>query len=96
MANAHRHEWAFVLASTMRITRDFDAAEECVQDAFAKALASWGQQGIPVNPGAWLTTVARRRAIDLGRRHDVAIRSQRLLVTDASDARARSEFGHRR
>jgi RNA polymerase sigma-70 factor (ECF subfamily) len=68
----------------MRITRDFDAAEECVQDAFAKALASWGQQGIPVNPGAWLTTVARRRAIDLGRRHDVAIRSQRLLVTDAT------------
>ncbi len=68
----------------MRITRDFDAAEECVQDAFANALASWGQQGIPVNPGAWLTTVARRRAIDLGRRHDVAIRSQRLLVTDAT------------
>jgi RNA polymerase sigma-70 factor (ECF subfamily) len=68
----------------MRITRDFDAAEECVQDAFAKALALWGQQGIPVNPGAWLTTVARRRAIDLGRRHDVAIRSQRLLVTDAA------------
>ena len=83
MANAHRHEWAFVLASTMRITRDFDVAEECVQDAFAKALASWSQQGIPANPGAWLTTVARRRAIDLGRRRDVAIRSQRLLITDA-------------
>jgi RNA polymerase sigma factor (sigma-70 family) len=66
----------------MRITRDFDVAEECVQDAFAKALASWSQQGIPANPGAWLTTVARRRAIDLGRRRDVAIRSQRLLVTD--------------
>jgi len=67
----------------MRITRDFDVAEECVQDAFAKALASWSQQGIPANPGAWLTTVARRRAIDLGRRRDVAIRSQRLLITDA-------------
>jgi RNA polymerase sigma factor (sigma-70 family) len=82
VANAHRHEWAFVLASTTRITRDFDVAEECVQDAFAKALASWSQQGIPASPGAWLTTVARRRAIDLGRRRDVAVRSQRLLVTD--------------
>ncbi len=68
----------------MRITRDFDVAEECVQDAFAKALASWSQQGIPTNPGAWLTTVARRRAIDLGRRRDVAMRSRRLLVTDAT------------
>ncbi len=86
MANAHRHEWAFVLASTMRITRDFDVAEECVQDAFAKALSSWSEQGIPANPGAWLTTVARRRAIDLGRRRDVAMRSQRLLVTDAEES----------
>ena len=51
VANAHRHEWAFVLASTMRITRDFDVAEECVQDAFAKALATWSEQGVPTNPG---------------------------------------------
>ena len=75
-----------MLAATIRITRDFDVAEECVQDAFARALATWGQQGIPKNPGAWLTTVARRRAIDVGRRRDVAIRSQRFLVVDESDA----------
>jgi RNA polymerase sigma-70 factor (ECF subfamily) len=75
-----------VLAATIRITRDFDVAEECVQDAFARALATWGQQGIPTNPGAWLTTVARRRAIDIGRRRDVAVRSQRFLVTDDADA----------
>jgi RNA polymerase sigma-70 factor (ECF subfamily) len=75
-----------VLAATIRITRDFDVAEECVQDAFARALATWGQQGIPTNPGAWLTTVARRRAIDFGRRRDVAVRSQRFLVTDDADA----------
>jgi RNA polymerase sigma factor (sigma-70 family) len=79
---AHRHEWAFVLAATVRVTRDLDSAEECVQDAYSRALATWGQQGIPGNTGAWLTTVARRRAIDLGRRRDVALRSQRLLVTD--------------
>jgi RNA polymerase sigma factor (sigma-70 family) len=82
VANAHRYEWAFVLAATVRITRDFDVAEECVQDAFARALATWSDQGIPTNPGAWLTTVARRRAIDVGRRRDVAVRSQRFLVTD--------------
>jgi len=74
-----------VLAATLRITRDFDVAEECVQDTFARALATWGEQGIPKNPGAWLTTVARRRAIDVGRRRDVAIRSQQFLVVDESE-----------
>ncbi|MCW2639611.1 MAG: putative polymerase, sigma-24 subunit, subfamily, partial [Dactylosporangium sp.] len=62
VAEAHRREWAFVLAATVRITRDLDLAEECVQDAYARALASWGASGIPAKPGAWLTTVARRRA----------------------------------
>jgi RNA polymerase sigma factor (sigma-70 family) len=84
-----------VLAATIRITRDFDVAEECVQDAFARALATWGETGIPANPGAWLTTVARRRAIDVGRRRDVAVRSQRLLVTvdaDAGPERSDGEF----
>lgn len=66
----------------MRITRDFDIAEECVQDAFTRALATWGQRGIPTSPGAWLTTVARRRAIDLGRRRDVERRSERFLETN--------------
>jgi RNA polymerase sigma factor (sigma-70 family) len=73
-----------VLAATLRITRDFDVAEECVQDAFARALATWGENGVPANPGAWLTTVARRRAIDLGRRRDVAARSQHLLVVESA------------
>jgi RNA polymerase sigma-70 factor (ECF subfamily) len=77
-----------VLAATIRVTRDFDVAEECVQDAFARALATWSQQGIPAKPGAWLTTVARRRAIDVGRRRDVAIRSQRFLVVGDTEAAA--------
>ena len=72
------------MAATVRVTRDFDVAEECVQDAFARALATWSQSGIPKNPGAWLTTVARRRAIDIGRRRDVAVRAQRFLVMDDS------------
>ena len=57
-------------------------AEDCVQDAYAKALTAWSAQGIPGKPGAWLTTVARRRAFDLADRKDVARRALPLLVTD--------------
>jgi len=82
VADAHRREWAFVLASTVRVTRDLDLAEECVQDAYARALGTWGSTGIPGRPGAWLTTVARRRALDLLRRDATARRVLPLLVTD--------------
>ena len=57
-----------MLAATVRVTGDIDLAEECVQDAYARALATWSTDGIPAKPGAWLTTVARRRAIDVLRR----------------------------
>jgi len=69
-----------VLAATVRVTGDIDLAEECVQDAYARALATWGTGGIPEKPGAWLTTVARRRAIDLVRRDSVRDRALPLLV----------------
>ena len=82
VADAHRREWAFVLAATVRVTRDLDLAEECVQDAYARALDTWGTAGIPARPGAWLTTVARRRALDLLRRDATARRALPLLVTD--------------
>ncbi len=80
MADAHRREWAFVLAATVRVTRDIDLAEECVQDAYARALATWSTDGIPAKPGAWLTTVARRRAIDVARRGVTHDRVLPLLV----------------
>jgi RNA polymerase sigma-70 factor (ECF subfamily) len=86
VSQAHRHEWAYVFSSTLRVTRDFDVAEECVQDAYAKALTSWEDRGIPTNHGAWLTTVARRRALDLIRREDLWRRAQPLLVTGDADA----------
>jgi len=82
VADAHRREWAFVLAATVRVTRDLDLAEECVQDAYARALATWGSRGTPANPGAWLTTVARRRALDLLRRDATLRRSLPLLLDD--------------
>jgi len=68
VADAHRREWAFVLAATVRVTGDIDVAEECVQDAYARALTTWPTQGVPDRPAAWLTTVARRRGIDVLRR----------------------------
>ncbi|WP_433002343.1 RNA polymerase sigma factor [Kribbella sp. CA-294648] len=82
VANAHRHEWARVLAATVRVTRDLDLAEECTQDAYAKALAHWAANGVPDRPGAWLTTVARNRARDLLRRESVLRSALPLLVMD--------------
>jgi RNA polymerase sigma-70 factor (ECF subfamily) len=50
------------------VTGDWDLAEECAQDAFARAVETWPRDGVPRNPGAWLTTTARNRAIDRARR----------------------------
>src|SRR5689334_4395334 len=85
VAEAHRREWGFVLAATVRLTRDLDLAEECVQEAYAEALRTWGERGIPSSPGAWLTTTARRRALDLLRRDSTFTRLLPELVTDSTD-----------
>jgi RNA polymerase sigma-70 factor, ECF subfamily len=82
VAEAHRRDWARVLSATVRVTRDLDLAEECTQDAYAKALQTWGERGIPASPGAWLTTVAANRARDLLRRETVLRRLLPLLVVD--------------
>ena len=84
VADAHRREWAFVLAATVRVTRDLDTAEECVQDAFAAALTDWRTSGIPARPGAWLTTTAKRRALNVLRRRGVEQRHLPLLVDDGT------------
>ena len=80
VADAHRREWAFVLAATARVAGDIDLAEECVQDAYVAALDAWSRQGVPRNPGAWLTTAARRRAIDALRREATLRGKLPLLV----------------
>ncbi|NUO56273.1 MAG: sigma-70 family RNA polymerase sigma factor [Hamadaea sp.] len=82
VADAHRREWAFVLAATVRVTRDLDLAEECVQDAYASALSAWPTSGVPARAGAWLTTAARNRALDLLRRDQTARRHLPLLLDD--------------
>ncbi|WP_198412303.1 RNA polymerase sigma factor [Nocardioides mangrovicus] len=73
-----------MLAATVRVTRDLDLAEECVQDAYARALTVWAD-GVPRNPAAWLTTAARNRAIDLLRRQDRLRRLLPELVVDDVD-----------
>ncbi|TQS29026.1 RNA polymerase sigma factor [Microbispora sp. KK1-11] len=65
---AFREEWGQVVATLIRWTGDWDLAEECAQDAFALALRTWRRDGVPRRPGAWLTTAARNRAVDLLRR----------------------------
>ncbi len=82
VADAHRREWGFVLAATVRVTRDLDLAEECVQDAYAGALRVWEQRGIPSRPSAWLTTAARNRALDVLRREATLKRLLPWLVID--------------
>jgi RNA polymerase sigma-70 factor (ECF subfamily) len=58
-----------VLAGLIRLTGDFDAAEDALQEAYTRALALWPDAGVPANPGAWLNTVSRRIAIDRMRRN---------------------------
>jgi RNA polymerase sigma-70 factor, ECF subfamily len=69
-----------VLAATARVTRDLDAAEESVQDAYVAALEAWARDGVPDNPAAWLTTVARRRALNAMRRRRTLSTKLPLLV----------------
>jgi RNA polymerase sigma-70 factor (ECF subfamily) len=95
---AFRTDWGRVLAAVARSTGDLDLAEDSAQEAFATALRTWGRDGTPENPGAWLTTTARRHAIDVLRRRrteadrtDVAARraeraDRRDVVDEAADA----------
>jgi RNA polymerase sigma-70 factor, ECF subfamily len=63
-----REESGRIIATLIRISGSFDRAEEAMQEAFASALASWPEKGVPQNPGAWITTAAHRKLIDQSRR----------------------------
>ena len=79
-----RQESGRVIASLIRIVRDFDLAEDLLQEALAVALVRWPLDGVPDNPGAWITTTARRRAIDRLRRARTLAQKQHLLVAGSS------------
>ncbi|MER6809827.1 sigma-70 family RNA polymerase sigma factor [Spirillospora sp. NPDC000708] len=68
VAAAFREEWGRVVATLIRMTGDWDLAEECAQEAFARALERWPGDGVPRRPGAWLTTAARNHAVNRLRR----------------------------
>lgn len=86
VAQAFRGEWAQVVATLIRTTGDWNLAEECTQDAFVLALEHWKRDGVPRRPGAWLTTVARNRAIDRLRREAVGAAKLREVAAMSLDS----------
>ncbi|MEU4928736.1 RNA polymerase sigma factor [Streptomyces yokosukanensis] len=85
VATAFREEWGQVVATLIRVTGDWDLAEECAQDAFAQALERWRRDEVPRRPGAWLTTTARNRALDVLRREAVGAQKLREAAVSARD-----------
>jgi RNA polymerase sigma-70 factor (ECF subfamily) len=75
-----REEWGHAVAVLTRILGDLELAEDAVQDAFARALERWPEDGVPRKPGAWIVTTARNRAIDRIRRDRVFRQKAELLA----------------
>jgi RNA polymerase sigma-70 factor, ECF subfamily len=89
VAEAFRSNWGSVVAYLIRVTGNWDLAEECAQDAFERALKRWPRDGIPTSPAAWLKTTARNRALDRLRRTSVgAAKLKEVAMT------ARAAHGH--
>ncbi|MGW0819736.1 RNA polymerase sigma factor [Streptomyces sp. NPDC002845] len=89
METVFRIESPRVIAAVARIVRDVGIAEELAQDALVAALEQWPEQGVPDNPGAWLMTTARRRAVDLVRRKETYARKLEEVGRDLSTSEAR-------
>jgi RNA polymerase sigma-70 factor (ECF subfamily) len=79
-------EWGRVVAYLIRVTGDWDLAEECAQDAFTKAVERWPRDGVPASPEGWLKLTARNRALDLIRRATVgAAKLQEVAASMPAD-----------
>lgn len=81
-----RQESVRLVAALARMTRDVDLAEDLAQDALVAALEQWPDRGVPANPGAWLTAVAKRRAIDQFRRNETLRRRTAELAHDLEES----------
>jgi len=92
ISDAFQQEWGRIVATVIRLTGDWDLAEECAQDAFTKAAERWSRDGVPRRPGAWLTTVARNRALDHMRRDQLGVsKLQEVAVLNLTDGAAADE-----
>ena len=82
-----RDEWGRIVATLIGLTGDWDLAEECAQEGLARALVHWPRDGIPRNPGAWLTTTARNHALNRLRRKatEAAKLQEAAMLADADD-----------
>ncbi|HEX7091963.1 MAG TPA: RNA polymerase sigma factor [Longimicrobiales bacterium] len=80
LESVFRRERPMMLAGLIRLTGDFELAEDALQEAFTEALARWPVEGVPPRPGGWITTTARRRAIDVVRRARTFRRKREALA----------------
>ena len=92
VAELYREEWGRILATLIRLVGDFDVAEEAAQEAFALALAEWGDS-TPRNPRAWIVSTARHKAIDRLRRRARFAEKAAEVARDAAEEGAADEDG---
>jgi RNA polymerase sigma-70 factor (ECF subfamily) len=93
ITRAHQEEWARVVATLTRHFGDLDIAEEAAAEAFATAVERWPADGVPANPGGWLTTTARRAALDRLRRENKRDEKQKQAQMMMSDDDPPSSLG---
>ncbi len=92
IAAVWRIESPKLIARLSRMTRDVGKAEDLAQDAFVAALSQWPDEGIPRNPGAWLMTIAKRRAVDAIRRDETLARKSQELAHSLSVPESKTDF----
>lgn len=89
-----RRESARVVGSLAAFTGDLGQGEDLAQEALAQAMTQWPRDGVPTNPGAWLTAVGKRRAIDGWRRHERLAERERTIAHELEQEQRRSDLAH--